>query len=31
MSALNAVFNTPTNMPTGDDEPLLNVDLKPND
>ena len=31
MGALNAVFNTPTNMPTGDDEPLLNVDLKPND
>ena len=31
MAALNAVFNTPSNIPTGDDEPLLNVDLKPND
>ena len=31
MAALNAVFNTPSNMPTGDDEPVLNVDLKPND
>ncbi len=31
MSALNTVFNTPSNVPTGDDEPVLNVDLKPND
>ena len=28
MSALNTIFNTPANIPKGDDEPLLNVDLQ---
>ena len=28
MGMLNTVFNTPSNIPTGDDEPLLNIDLK---